>query len=72
MTADENINPITGKTRRMPSIEYLRNQCADRLDALGEDDFSSPAFMSAMIALIDLHFAEGGTNKAPVLQLMKS
>jgi hypothetical protein len=26
-------------------------------------------FCTALIALFDLHFAEGGTNKAPVLKL---
>jgi hypothetical protein len=30
----------------------------------------SPALLGAAIALLDLHFAEGGTNKAPVLELV--
>jgi len=51
------------------NINYLRNQLADRMDAHPAEDWS-PAFVAAMTALFDLHFAEGGTNKAPVLELV--
>jgi hypothetical protein len=50
-------------------LDYLRNQLADRMDAHPLQEWS-PAFVVAMTALFDLHFAEGGTDKAPVLQLV--
>jgi hypothetical protein len=51
------------------TLSYLRNRFCDQLDVHPMQDWS-PALLSAMIALVDLHFAEGGTNKAPVLQLV--
>jgi hypothetical protein len=51
-------------------IGYPRNQLADRLDACQLEDWTLE-FVVAMIALFDLHFAEGGTNRAPVLELVK-
>jgi hypothetical protein len=52
-----------------PSLDYLLNQFADRVEAHPPKDWSL-ALLSAFNALMDLHFAEGGTNRAPVLQLV--
>jgi hypothetical protein len=51
-------------------MEYLRNQLADRCDAHPPEDWS-PALIMAIIGVFDLHFAEGGTNKASVLHLVR-
>ena len=48
-------------------IDYLRNQLADRLDAYSIRDWS-PAVLAAVVAILDLRFVEGGTNKTPVLK----
>jgi hypothetical protein len=55
---------------RQSDTKYLRNQLASRIEAHPPDDWS-PAFLMALTAVFDLHFAEGGTNKAPVLQLIR-
>jgi|KBSSwiStaDraftv2_1062776.scaffolds.fasta_scaffold03943_3 hypothetical protein len=51
-------------------LDRLHHQLADRFDEHPPKEWS-PALVSALIALFDLHFAEGGSNKAPVLELVK-
>jgi hypothetical protein len=47
----------------------LRRQLADLMDVHPCEDWS-PALLSAVIAVVELYVVEGGTNKAPVLQLV--
>jgi hypothetical protein len=49
----------------------LRRQLIDLMDVHPCEDWS-PTALSAVIATVELDFAAGGTNKAPVLQLVKS
>jgi hypothetical protein len=51
-------------------LDYLQGQFCDRITVYPMQDWS-PALLAAVIALLDLHFAEGGTNKAPVLELVR-
>jgi hypothetical protein len=48
---------MTAGTSR--ELDYLRNRLADRMDEHTPEDWS-PAFLVALLALFDLHFAEGG------------
>jgi hypothetical protein len=54
----------------MSELGAMRNYLADLIEAHGPEEWS-PAFVSALTALFELHFAEGGTNKAPVLELVR-
>jgi hypothetical protein len=55
----------------MTVLGAMRNQLADLMDAHPPEEWS-PAFVSALLAVFELHFAEGGTNKATVLQLVRN
>lgn len=57
-------------TQQKRSLNDLRNRLADCIEKHPPEDWS-PELLDAFIAVMDLHFAEGGTNKAPVLELVK-
>ena len=50
-------------------LDHLRDQFCDRIEVHPLQEWS-PALLGAVIASMDLYFAEDGTNKAPVLQLV--
>jgi hypothetical protein len=53
-----------------PYLDHLQNEFCDRLDAHPMVNWS-PELLIAVTALLDVHFAAGGTNKAPVLELVR-
>jgi hypothetical protein len=50
-------------------VGRLRNQLAGLMDVHPCENWS-PALLSVVIAVVELDFAAGGTNEAPVLQLV--
>jgi hypothetical protein len=58
--------------KRGPEMDLNDRQVAlaDLLDAHPMIDWG-PALLDAVSAVIELHFAEGGTDKAPVLTLVR-
>jgi hypothetical protein len=52
-------------------VGRLRNSFVDLAELHPREDWS-PALLSRMIAVLEFHFAEGGTNNAPVLGLVRT
>jgi hypothetical protein len=51
-------------------LSHLRHRLSDLVKLHPPRDWS-PALITAVVASLDLHFAEGGTNKAPLLELVR-
>lgn len=55
----------------MQNLDALMHAFADRLDVHPPGEWSME-LVAGFIALMDVHFAAGGTNEAPVLKLVRS
>jgi hypothetical protein len=53
------------------NLDALMHAFADRLDVHPPGEWSME-LVAGFIALMDVHFAAGGTNEAPVLKLVRS